>query len=412
MGTTKDSIEQIEERRPLSPQQAALWGVGVASYLLAAWLLVQRGLTDWLSGNPSLNFYFAQPAIWSGLAVVSYMGWRRLPDPPSFSRILTGIAVVLGVAHVGLLVFAGVFSAFGDSYVAGEIANYPRNLWFVGTWLFGLEMARAFLFHAWRPFGRRWAFVASTVLLSLVMTPYGQLRAVFDRSTVLATLAAFIVPTIILSILLTWLVEHGGPGPAIGYRFVLLAFEWFSRVQPDLDWPFQFVIGVAAPIVAARMIGTLYLDTEEGAVRWAEMYDAYEKGTSSEGQRRLPFSWLVTALLVALIALGAVFGYRPAVVAGVSMEPTYERGDMAILQRDIDPASLEVGDVIEFHDARERSVIHRIVAVESGRSGPVFTTKGDNNAKADPAFTADVIVGKVVFLVPLLGWPAIWLRGG
>ena len=94
------------------------------------------------------------------------------------------------------------------------------------------------------------------------------------------------------------------------------------------------------------------------------------------------------------------------------MEPAYERGDMAIINHDVDPAALAVGDVIEFHDANGRSVIHRIASIEDGPDGLVFTTQATTTIAPTPSFTAEVIEGKVVFLFPILGWPAIWLRGG
>lgn len=410
MTTTQERIDELQERPSRTPRREGLWAIGVAWYLVVAWLLVQRGLVDWLSDNPALNFYLVQPLLWLGLAAVSYLGWRRLSDRPPFSRILTGIAALLGAFHVGFFVLGGVIFGFGDSYVAGQIANYPRNLWFIGTWLLGLEMARTFIFHAWRPFNERWAFVGAAGILALAMTPYGQLSSLARSGTALNTLGGFIVPTVVLSILLTWLVDHGGLGPSMGYWAPLLGFEWFSQIQPDLDWPVLLLIGTAAPVLSANLIRSIYLDTEEGASRWADVGDLEDEGDHQES-RNLSWSLLVTAALMVALVLGGVLGYRPVVVTGISMEPAYERGDMAIIDRDFDPATLAVGDVVEFHDPNGRSVIHRIVAIEENPAGLLFTTQGDNNGRPDPPLTTEVIDGKVIFLFPILGWPAIWLRG-
>jgi hypothetical protein len=57
-------------------------------------------------------------------------------------------------------------------------------------------------------------------------------------------------------------------------------------------------------------------------------------------------------------------------------------------------------------------MVHRIVDIEEGANGRVFTTQGDNNNHPDDSITADVIRGKVVFLVPAVGAPLLWLRGG
>lgn len=394
---------------PLTEHQSALWAGGVATYLVVAWLLVERGLVKWLSGNPSLSFYLVRPIIWLGLAAIAYLGWQRLPQRPPFSRVLTGIATLLGAFHVGLLVFAGLILGFGDSYVAGQLANYPRNLWFVATWLIGLETTRVFLFHAWRPFSERWAFAGTATILALAMTPYGHLSALTRSDTLVSTLGGFVIPTVVLSVLLTWLAEHGGLGPSFGYWSLLLGFEWFSQVQPNLEWPVLFLIGTAGPIISAKLIRNVYLDTEEGATRWAHLDHCEE-----EPEQRRSLAWTVgtgTALVVVL-GLAGMVGLRPAVVNGISMEPAYERGDMAIIQQGVDPTTLATGDVVKFRSTTDRSVVHRIVAIEQTSKGLVFTTRGDNNPRPDEPFTADLIEGKVVFLIPAIGWPAIWVRGG
>jgi signal peptidase len=392
---------------PFTQRQAALWAAGVAAYLLAGWLLVQRGLAGWLSGAPSVNFYLVQPALWLGLAAVAYAGWRRLSERPPFSRLLIRTAALVGAFHVGVLVFGGILFGFGDSYVAGQFTNYPRNLWFVATWLLGLEVARAFIFHAWRPYRERAAFWATTVILALAMTPYGQLSSLARSETMANSLAGFIIPTFVLSILLTWLAQHGGLGPSMGYWSLLLSFEWFSQVQPDLDWPLLLVVGTIVPVISAKLIRNIYLNTPEGAARW---WDEEDYPEPEEGRSSL-LSFIVAALVLGVLAVGALLGYRPVVVNGISMEPAYERGDLAIIQRNVDPATLAVGDVVQFDDPSGRPVVHRIIAIENQATGPIFTTQGDNNPRPDGALSAEAINGKVVFLVPILGWPAIWLRG-
>ena len=65
------------------------------------------------------------------------------------------------------------------------------------------------------------------------------------------------------------------------------------------------------------------------------------------------------------------------------MEPAYERGDMAIIQQGVDPTTLATGDVVKFRSTTDRSVVHRIVAIEQTSKGLVFTTRGDNNSRPD-----------------------------
>jgi signal peptidase I len=108
-------------------------------------------------------------------------------------------------------------------------------------------------------------------------------------------------------------------------------------------------------------------------------------------------------LALAPTQLGGSASY--ALVAGSSMEPALERGDLAVVRR---RESYRAGDVVLFGSPRLGvRVLHRIVAVEDGR----FRTKGDNNSYVDgePA-TPSQVVGELAFTVPGAGRVVGWAR--
>ena len=57
------------------------------------------------------------------------------------------------------------------------------------------------------------------------------------------------------------------------------------------------------------------------------------------------------------------------------------------------------------------AAIHRVIDVEDTPTGLIFTTQGDNVERPDPPVSASAIDGRVVFAVPLLGLPVVWLKG-
>ncbi|MCS7103773.1 MAG: signal peptidase I [Candidatus Korarchaeum sp.] len=93
------------------------------------------------------------------------------------------------------------------------------------------------------------------------------------------------------------------------------------------------------------------------------------------------------------------------VVTSGSMKPTLEPGDLVIVVG-CDPYQLVEGDIIVFRVPWSNNmIVHRIVRVERGPDGPLFYTKGDNNAIIDPGHRKPSdIYGKVVFRVPLIGF--------
>ena len=88
------------------------------------------------------------------------------------------------------------------------------------------------------------------------------------------------------------------------------------------------------------------------------------------------------ALTVAVFALGWLFlaphqigGTTTYVVThGVSMEPNFHTGDLAVLRAQ---QSYHVGEVVAYRSATLHTVVmHRVVGVGGG----TFTFKGDNNS--------------------------------
>jgi signal peptidase len=92
------------------------------------------------------------------------------------------------------------------------------------------------------------------------------------------------------------------------------------------------------------------------------------------------------------------------------MEPTYEAGDIAIVQEVDNPIDLEVGDVIRYRRGGI-AIVHRIVDIQSSDDGPVFITQGDNVRSPDRPVPARDVDGKVVWVIPEVGNLKLWLAG-
>jgi signal peptidase len=115
--------------------------------------------------------------------------------------------------------------------------------------------------------------------------------------------------------------------------------------------------------------------------------------------------------VVALIGFwfnAGLFGVRPYVVSGFSMKPTFVAGDVVIITR-IDPAEVQVGDVIQFHRANSY-IVHRVIEIQEENGRRVFITQGDNNNVRDDPVTPEQVQGRVVLVIPKVGWPTLWLK--
>ncbi len=119
-------------------------------------------------------------------------------------------------------------------------------------------------------------------------------------------------------------------------------------------------------------------------------------------------SWLFI-LVIVILALDTIASnttilgrYRSYVVQSGSMEPTIMTGDIIIIHS---LPNYQERDVITFKTENERIVTHRIVGIKKEGGEKIFITKGDANRSEDEGKTTyKDILGKVVFVVPKLGY--------
>lgn len=104
--------------------------------------------------------------------------------------------------------------------------------------------------------------------------------------------------------------------------------------------------------------------------------------------------------------------YKWLTVLSGSMKPTFNPGDL-IIDKKMDPNTLKVGDTITYIYGDRFLATHRIVKINNDNKGTLtFKTKGDsNNAMDDLNVSADAIVGKYLFRIPLVGFVIQKLKG-
>lgn len=115
---------------------------------------------------------------------------------------------------------------------------------------------------------------------------------------------------------------------------------------------------------------------------------------------------LIGITLLALYIVSSNFnifdGYQPFLVQSGSMEPAIMTGDVVVIQN---RGTYFINDVITFRTSSgDRIVTHRIIAVNKEKVKK-YSTKGDANRSGDEDVIDDQqIIGKVVLVIPKLGY--------
>ncbi len=104
-------------------------------------------------------------------------------------------------------------------------------------------------------------------------------------------------------------------------------------------------------------------------------------------------------------------------VVSNSMVPTFYKGDLVVV-KGVDPRELEVDDIVIYHNPRrDIPIVHRIIDIEDHGGSRYFYTKGDHNLRSDqdfgisPPVSEDLIRGRVILVIPKLGWFRVILTG-
>lgn len=373
------------ERSAARIASGAGWAL-VAVYCVLAYVLSHHVFAR-ISG-PSTNFYVLQPLAWGGLALLSAALLAGLRERARMSGQVIALAALAASFQIALLATAGILFGFGHSPYARQPVHMLENALYIGSFTAGIEFSRAYMLARCCKRLPSVTLPAMSVLYALILVSPGQWGLLHDTRSILQFTGGTILPALSLSLLASYLAYHCGVAPALLYRGGIVAFEWFTPILPDLDWTVSAFVETVGPLMAL-------LATREALTAPGE-----RRGDTKDVSAR----WIVAALaIVALLWFNTgLFGVQPAVVSGVSMEPTYKTGDLLII-RPVDPDDVETGDVIRFRKG-SIYVVHRVLDVEDTKDGPVFVTKGDNNNTPDEPILAYQVEGKVAARVPKAGW--------
>ena len=121
---------------------------------------------------------------------------------------------------------------------------------------------------------------------------------------------------------------------------------------------------------------------------------------------------LAVVLLSMCLGLVAIrmLGMGTFVVTGSSMEPAVQKGALVLVEA-VSPSLINRGDIITFEHYGQMTT-HRVIAIDaSNPANPIFTTKGDANAAADPEpvhFPGQVGIYRAS--VPLIGYAIVYVQ--
>ncbi len=329
-----------------------------------------------------------RPFVWLSIALIVYRYgtdvWYRRPRKWQLGETPVQAGVMVALLQIAFLIFAGILYKFGRSPYSFTPSGLLLNSLYVVSTVAGFEFSRAYIVKRFFVKKKRKELTVLILVavfftfLSIPPTKYG----ISNPLSFFKFLGMFI-SILAQNIFATFLALVCGASASIAYMGTLKAFEFFSPILPDVPWIIKSLISTLTPAVG-------YLASQQ------------EKDETKE-------EWLTTmvaGVLIFFFFLG-LFPVHPAVIGSGSMRPALDVGDIVIVLK---TDQVREGDIVQYRTLEGFTITHRVIDIERVDGGIAYITKGDANEKPDPPVSKQQIVGKVVAVIPKVGWIGIILK--
>lgn len=315
--------------------------------------------------------------------------------------------LLIGGFQIALLIIIGLFAGFGNSPYSFKPIPILFNLFFVSAFLFGVEISRSYFINTSQFTRRKFTLILTlTTLLYIVFLEISPSDLSFfafaDPPSSLEFIGATIIPALAMNLLACYLVYLGGATASIAYMGILMGFEWFSPILPTPHWTILALIGTIGPAIGFILI------EDSLKTRQERKRQRRKEASSSET------GWTIIAIagiFIVFFSFGFL-GFTPTVIYSGSMAPTYEVGDIVLIEDDYNKSALDIGDIIQYVAFDNQTLlVHRIINITTVEDQTAFITKGDAND--DPDFKPiplGRVQGKAIFTIPKLGWIQIAIK--
>lgn len=220
-----------------------------------------------------------------------------------------------------------------------------------------------------------------------------------DKYTTFMLFALYLLPAISNNIVATYITKKVGYKPNILWLTVAGLYYTLLPIVPNTGAYVGAMIKFLFPIVIMYNV-----------------YSFFQKRAKNiplrDNKKDRSISAISLTLFVAVLVYftSGYFRYQAIAIATGSMTPNILKGDVVIIDKEINPAELELGQVIAYK-YESRIIVHRLVDKVKVGDEYFLYTKGDANNNVDRYIIYEkMLVGKVDIKIPYIGNPTVWLN--
>lgn len=346
-----------------------------------------------------IYLYIINPIFWIGFSILLYCLLGKNIENKKLKKPIIQYTIIATLVYIIVYMLSGLFVTFGKNPYNTTFIGLLNNLWIFGVVLVSKEYVRYKLINnVYDKYKNKIAILITViyVIIDIEFTKFiGTNITVFS---VVKYIIQNVLPNTAKNTLFSYIAINGNCVPSIIYQLITNLYYWVSPILPKSPWVMTTIIDITIPVILF-----LYIRYTKNKL---DIYRTRENIINSDPRNIIPL--IVVIILVIWFAIG-IFPIKPIAIASGSMEKELNVGDIAIIKK-CNANDVNVGDIIEYQ-MEGYTVIHRIIEKNMKDGEFYFITKGDNNQYPDnEEVREDQLIGKVIFKIRYLGYPAIWLH--
>ena len=347
----------------------------------------------------AIYLYIINPLFWITLAVFLKIAIGKSYQKSRIKKEVIQYILIAVIVYILTYMISGLFITFGNNPYFTTVKGFLINLWMFGTVIISKEYIRYRLIN--NVYENDKKEIAILVSLIYIIIEIGLNKYINTKITLLFALKNIcqnLIPLIAKNVLYSYISMKSDWKPASIYELFTKLYLWLSPILPNAPWIMVAIIETTIPTILFFYIR--YANSKNSEIKSRQEIENVNPKNS------IPL--VVLVILVIWFTIG-VFPIKPIAVASGSMEKELYVGDVVIVKK-CNANDIVNGDIIQYQ-MKGYTVIHRVIEKKQKNGEYYFTTKGDNNPSEDKeSVKEDQVLGKVIFKVKYLGYPAIWLN--
>ena len=346
-----------------------------------------------------IYLYIIHPIFWIGLSILLHYALGKNIENRKLKKPIMEYTIIATLVYILVYMLSGLFVTFGKNPYNTTPIGLLHNLWIFGTILIAKEYVRYKLIN--NVYEKDKTKMAMIITVIYVIIDIEITRFIGANITVFSVVKygiQIVMPNIAKNVLFSYIAINGNYMASMIYQLITNLYFWISPILPNAPWVMTAIIDITIPVILFLYIR--FVKNKLNILRNKENI------INSDPRNIIP---LVVAIILAIWFAVGIFPIKPVAIASGSMEPELYIGDVVMIQK-CNANDVNVGDIIEYQ-MDGYTIIHRIIEKTQRKGEYYFITKGDSNNSEDiEEVRENQLIGKVIFKIRYLGYPAIWLH--